>query len=361
MKKVNSKQTKCFILVLFMLVTLAIPVQAEEETEDANPFRMVTTAGSSGYYSFDLNTDEVDYVLPSEYQPEGTSGNSSLELSDFSDINSPENGSGSISPNAVIGSSDNRIKITDASLSQYRNTCLIVTRFKNNEKAYGTGFIIDDYHVLTAGHLVYRRINEIIGESAEDFTEDERWADHLAVYAGSSGGDWEKYSLAHYARVGGDYVDYCDTETEYTQQGAFDDWAIIRCDTSMASVGHMEIDPANSMSDMNGGTYYLQGYPRDKNEIEFGENDDLNNLTDYYMYRTSGSIIMDVPNFNPRFLDLVYIDLDTDEGMSGGPVYYRSGGTNYAQAIYVCENDEFDYNCAILINDWLYSLIQNDL
>lgn len=53
--------------------------------------------------------------------------------------------------------------------------------------------------------------------------------------------------------------------------------------------------------------------------------------------------------------------MDAWNGMSGGPVYHIVNGHPRVQAVYVADKVTFRQNFAILINDWLYCLIQNDL
>lgn len=152
--------------------------------------------------------------------------------------------------------------------------------------------IVDDYHVLTAGHIAYLTR---AGEDA-DIKDKERGADHFAVYAGLSGGKWIKYSIAYDYIVGGDYVDNCDSQSEYDNMGVYVDGAILTCEGSQAIAGSMHVERANSASDMSG-TYYVQGYPSDLNFLKHGED----GYTQFDMYFSSGTIIDDVYNPNYRF------------------------------------------------------------
>ena len=101
----------------------------------------------------------------------------------------------------------------------------------------------------------------------------------------------------------------------------FDDWAILECDSSMAGVGAMSVMEANNDSEMTSHKYYTQGYPYDRNRKIFGDFDENTVLINYYMFWTYGYVIDDEPGPSTRFLDVVSMTLDTDEGQSGSPIY----------------------------------------
>lgn len=166
---------------------------------------------------------------------------------------------------------------------------MIVARYSNGKKDFCTGFTLDNYHVLTVGHIAYKN----------------NWgyATHFAIYAGSNAGTYKKYSLAYRADIGANYVNYSYGDG-YDAFGMADDWAILKCETSLG-VGWLGRIITNSASDMLPYTYYTQGYPLDKNTAEFGDNPDLENLIQYRMYKTSGKVNKSVGS------SLVTINMDT--------------------------------------------------
>ena len=179
------------------------------------------------------------------------------------------------------------------------------------------------------------------------------------MYAGSNAGTYKKYSLAYRWDVGGDYVNNA-SGSAYESRGMYDDWAILECDTALG-VGHLGKIATNSADSMMDYTYDTQGYPFDKNVAEFGPNPNLDNLVQYRMYTTSGRIYGDMygPTISARYLDVVAMNLDATQGQSGSPIYRYVSGSGYcAQAMIVAGKDSLQQNYAILINDWLYSVIQ---
>ena len=54
---------------------------------------------------------------------------------------------------------DNRTKVKNASLYPYNCVGIVMACFRDEEDApvYGTGFLIDKHHVLTAAHYCYNK------------------------------------------------------------------------------------------------------------------------------------------------------------------------------------------------------------
>lgn len=368
-----SKTGLCMVLAS-ILTLCPFSVSAANAEEMEGMVRIIETAGMNGYYSYNAKTGEEVFVPASDYAPLSMGEDLSVaeeqgdpdildnELTEYyEDEEILRNGDDSslIEPFSIIGD-DNRTPVTNVE-GQYVNTCLLVARYSNGEKDYCTGFVLDDYHVLTVGHIAYH--------------QEYGYADHFAVYAGSSNGKYKQYSLAYTWDIGGDYIknpkdelseDGLTIDAAYSTKGIYDDWAIIECETALG-VGHLGRKATNSASSMGTGTYYTNGYPRDKNEAIFGDNPFYENLIRYYMYTAPGQITRDmVGPQSARYLDLVAMNFDVKPGQSGSPIYRYESGLGYCARAMIVAGDDANQltgggyeNYAILINDWLYSVIQS--
>ena len=371
MKKQLCAKIAWLCLVLLLLAVICPCSVAAEVPEEEEGLLILETAAMNGYYSHDLETGETEFVEASTYAPTpgaeyenlpsipGDPEVMSQRHTGYFEDDVPYTGNQEtavgIEPYGVIGGED-RVPIGSVT-TDYASTCLLVVRYPNNKKDYGTGFLIDDRHILTAAHVVYNADNDPNDET-------EGFPLRVAVYVGSHNGEWIEYRVSSGVQVGGDFIDYFDND----DLRRHDDWGIVTVSDPI-NVTTMEIDPANSASEMQPAhfsdqNYFTHGYPQDLNEIEFGDNPGLNNLVQYKIYETSGQIKSDISR--PRFLNLVSMTLDVSYGQSGSPVYYKTHGTYgdfIAQAI-VVSGEENDYgtggienNYAILINDWLYNHI----
>lgn len=379
----HRKGIMAFLLAITCCLFCVSPEVSAVETQDTAPINIIETAGMNGYYEYDLRTDEETFVPPSDYAPTSVSSLpesipqdlsdpsiENLHLTEYYEDNlggspaSNETITPEIEPFSVIGA-DDRVPVGTIR-DPYTNTCLIVSRFPDGSKDYGTGFIVNDYYVATAGHLAYKANHG-------------GYADHFAVYVGANNGTYKRYSYALSYKVGGDFVGEYEkyiSEYGYNFTGSyeqlykkvydtarFDDWAIIECDTSLDGLGHLGIKPANSAVEMLDRVYYTQGYPGPLNEDRLNvPTGNTENLIDYWMYTASGEILGDEIR-QPRFLTVVSTDIDIERGQSGSPVYTHYSDSGYtAQAIVISESywsdtGEPSYNSAILINDWLCNII----
>ncbi len=331
---------KCLCLILCLCIVCCffqIPVMAAEEPE-LNTMQVSSEAGSHGVYCYDAETGEETFVPAEEYGNENSSSvPASLDLQE----EVPE-----ITPRHVIGS-DSRTKVSNPT-GRYQSTCLLGSRFNYTEDGVtpGTGWLLNQNYVMTAGHMVYNY--------------DDHYADHIAVYIGSSGGTFKQYRLGYYYTAGGDYIDNPAECESYYNKGMFDDWGIVKLDAPVTvSMSYLGRHTANSASDMQGQYYYTQGYPQDLNEAVYGANCKHWNLWD--MYTTGGYITTD----RIRLLGLVQTEIDIDHGQSGSPVYRYISGSGYcAEGIVVGMSYPYDppeRNFIILLNNWLMNYINNNL
>lgn len=63
-----------------------------------------------------------------------------------------------VSPFTIIGT-DDRVKVTDTTVSPYNAVANLTLRYSNGTVRYGTGFLIGPNTIATAGHVVYDRAN----------------------------------------------------------------------------------------------------------------------------------------------------------------------------------------------------------
>ncbi len=317
-----------FLSALIIVLVLAYPVSASEDgSELTNQLTVSATAGMHGYYSYNIETGKETFVPP----PDEVSHQIIPATGDFLE-DSP-------TPRVIIGP-DNR-KIVKEPSGIMSTICLIGSRMGpatsdiNENVAVGTAWLINKDHLLTAGHMLYNN----------DYTNPDgaHYAQHTAVYVGSSGGNYSHYRKATTYEVGGDFAEHHkDPFSGYLAH--YDDWGVITLSSSVNLSSYMGIYPVNSASEMSGRNYYTAGYPEDLNEHKHA----IWNKCD--MYYTNGKIIAD----KRRFLDLVTTDIDIAGGQSGSPVYSSRGSNGIcAEAIIVGDDSSYQENYLILINDWL--------
>lgn len=371
MKKKHSKRTKISLFAILIILCCPFLGSASESLPTIDDeIAVVENAGAHGYYEYDCRTQEQIFVPVNKYKLSSyeTEDNEARIIhpvlatdevmknnfteyyeDDFPDeinIEDIANELGDVEPFAITPP-DNRQKVSSVS-NQEASICLLVSRFRTGTKRYGTGVLVADKYVLTAGHVVYDSRND--GPAIR-----------VAVYAGSNAGTYKKYSLAYKWKIGADFQNNSEGD-KYLGRGVFDDWALLECEASMASVGHMGIISTNSITPMESYTYYSIGYPFDLNTDEFGPNEGLENLIGYRMYRTQGKVKATVnPPELPGVINrpcVVMSDMDFYEGQSGSPIYRSNNGKFYAQAICLAGRDLLEQNYVLLINDYLFDIIE---
>ncbi len=300
-------------------------------------------AGANGYYEYDLETKEGHFVPPSEI-PEADYKAVPAEIPDMEEPN--EN----ISPFTVVG--DDEREIVTNPTGRFGSTCLIASRFgPNDEDVFmGTGWLVNNSYLVTAGHNLYYDIydrNQIKDNGNDGYPL------HVAVYLAASGGKYKQYRKGHKIDIGKNYRDYHIDSDNYFLFGVRDDWGIVKLDSPFTgSVGHLGWNQVNNASQMTKYKYFTQGYPRDLN-IAKGLS-----WWNYYMYTSSGMIQGDDSMYS------VFTNLDTEEGMSGAPIYrYINSTYGYCvEAMHVSGFDEDGmrrYNTAVLLSPTLLAAINN--
>lgn len=340
MKKGLLIKTLCIMLSIFVLCVCSIDVQALNEN-DLNEFEVSSDAGAHGCYMYDEETDSMVFVPAESITMDAPQGTLQLNTSskDFSENDiQTERAANQLT---VVSGKPTGIKAS---------TCLIGARFKDGDDGVlcGTGWLINNRYVMTAGHMLYRR--------------DCGYAQHIAVYVGPSGGRGtaKQYRLGHKYAVGGEYVKNAlkfdgseDIFHPYSSQGVFDDWGIIKLDSAVTvDVDYLSRYAVNSATEMSG-TYYTQGYPR-----WYGLNAQQDSWSDLYMYYESGTIGGDYSQ--PKSLNLVWSNMAVYDGQSGSPLYkYRSSYGYTAEGIFVSSGIESNRSFIILYNDWLNNYVHD--
>ncbi|MBO5448687.1 MAG: trypsin-like serine protease [Ruminococcus sp.] len=220
-------------------------------------------------------------------------------------------------PQVIVGK-DDRSPIDRPDLSgRYRNTCSLEIKRPDGVTYIGTGFILSNNAVITAGHCVY---------------DDGEWATSIKVYPAKYGST-NPYGYA--------------TGTSFSCGSAWknsgntsQDWGLIRINSSSNLCGKCGSLGLRWQS----GTYVddyvsIAGYPVTyKSKTPNGK----------YMYKHSGKISSNTSSV------LTYKDIDTSGGESGAPVveYYQDSGWT---AIGIHRGTINGKNSAVRISEWLFN------
>ncbi|KKK90731.1 hypothetical protein LCGC14_2720070, partial [marine sediment metagenome] len=204
---------------------------------------------------------------------------------------------------ASIFPPDDRQKITNTDEYPWSSITKLYITAADDSNWIGSGAIIDEFHVLTAGHNVYLHDNG-------------GWASSVEVVPGMDG---------TYEPFGSAMVTDMRSYTGWTQDAMEEhDWAVLTLDTNMGGLtGWLGRQTANPPDPIYTGTLYTAGYPGD---LDYGEK----------MYSTSGSGDY-ADEYNHWFW------LDTAPGQSGSPVWTYDGSNRYIVSInaYQYENEAF--------------------
>lgn len=229
-----------------------------------------------------------------------------------------------IEPYRLYGS-DNRYEITRPDLSgRYRNTCRLVIMNNNGDTFKGTGFILSDNYIVTAGHCVYNK---------HDFGG---WAKSITVYPAFYN------TTAPYGFVKG--TAYTCGSGWYDNENIEQDWGIIKINSNFVSkCGYLGLRyQGNSYEDD-----YVQvtGYPH---YVGDGLSKDVYGR---HMYTHSEKVSGDTSSL------VCYQKLDTSGGQSGAPVietYSDTGDT--VIAIHRGTNNK-NVNCGVRLSEWLFDYL----
>lgn len=188
---------------------------------------------------------------------------------------------------------DNRVMITSTTNYPWSTICKLYIKAADDTTWSGTGVMIDAFHMLTAGHLVYLHDNG-------------GWISEMTVVPGMSGNQ---------RPFGQAIATYYRSYTGWTQdESPRHDWALITLDRPIGNQsGWMETMTADISDPIYLGTLHTAGYPGD---LDSGE----------YMYYDS-DVGEKVDEFNHWYW------MDTAGGQSGSPIWTEVNGTNYILTI----------------------------
>ncbi|MFX1508425.1 MAG: CARDB domain-containing protein, partial [Promethearchaeota archaeon] len=192
---------------------------------------------------------------------------------------------------------DDRSRVVTTSNYPWRTICKLYSTAADDTHWIGSGAIIDEFHLLTCGHVVY--IHDHGG-----------WVDELEIVPGMDS------SNRPYGRA---FATNYRSYTGWTQSNMSEhDWAVVTLDRSIGDfTGWMGRVTAPSTDPIYTGTVYTAGYPGDLNNGEV-------------MYQTSDNG-EDADAYNHWYW------LDSAGGQSGSPVWYVDGGSRYIMTIHAYE------------------------
>ncbi|TFG28404.1 MAG: trypsin-like serine protease [Promethearchaeota archaeon] len=250
-------------------------------------------------------------------------GVNSFEKSPFENFILLENISGNKDDQATIhgismSAGDDLIKVTPTTSFPWRSIVKLYITF-GETTCIGSGAIIDESHVLTAGHCVYNHVHG-------------GWADSIKVIPGMDDGS-EPYghAWAIAMRTYNRWIDYQDHQH---------DFAVITLDSNIGQqTGWMNLMWSYSYSPMYSGGLNVAGYPGD---LDGG----LNMYCDYENGRIADE-------YNHWYY------LDTLPGMSGSPIWVYDGISRYIITICAYGDDGSGSNHGTRIDRVKFDCIKN--
>lgn len=198
------------------------------------------------------------------------------------------------SPEVIIGDSDDRIQITDTTLFPWRAICSLRIRAGDGTSWIGTGWLVSNRVVMTAGHCVYMR-------------DHGKWARSIEVIPGRNGGAFPFGSIM--STSFGSSRGWAEKTLSEYDYGAI----LLPPNAIGARVGHFGF--ANeSDADLGGTQLNLSGYPGDKNPAG----------TQWWHAQPTASAESRTIRYG----------IDTMAGQSGAPVWRSKNGSRYVVGIH---------------------------
>lgn len=213
---------------------------------------------------------------------EEVESNGKTTFPEFANYFITEREPGNIPARSAVSST--RQAVTNSSVNPYYAICYIKMTFPNGTTGYGSGFLVNNNTVITAGHVLYQ--SSLGG-----------WASSVKVYPGKNGSS-EPYGYKTYSKmwVGG---------TWYSSSNPDGDFGVIRLSSSSGVPAHFWMQ-ARTDTQLSGLSVTMTGYPQDKQSLT------------YTMWKSFGSIY-DVTTYQ------FYFDAFGTAGVSGSPVYDSLG------------------------------------
>ena len=281
-----------------------------EETLKNTNFNTETDGGSIATASYNLLTGKETITFPT-FEPTPENGPEISKVEPYAGLLA-----GIPNTESVIGS-DGRTVYDNLGFPGRSIVKLYITD-PWGRTWYGSGALIDAYHVLTAGHCAYIRDddNSLYG-----------WASSIEVVPGMDTADNPSDPYGHA------YSTYMRSYTGWTSSGSSEhDWAVITLDRNVGShTGWMGRITAGSTSSIYTDVMNVAGYPMDLsggNRMYFDSDNGAGATTNNHYYWA-----------------------DTAGGMSGGPVWRYVDGSRYIMTVHAYGRDGLYSNFGTRLNN----------
>ncbi len=291
------------------------PIEQSLDTTTNNKNEIDTNIDPTSTVSYDLQTG-IETIIPSKSY-------SKLNKESYFNIAEPIVNPSSAEKTSLIENSikksedeiiindvilpDDRERETSTTIYPLSTICKLYITAADNDEYHGSGFLVDSYHVLTAGHCVF--IHDHGG-----------WVRSIEVVPGKDFNN-EPYGRAYYT-----------TSRSYTawtiDENQNHDWALITLDRLIgADTGIMPFRTFDIANPVYSGPLSVAGYPTDYPFIgSLYEGEFMLSSTE------SGVSVSDT---------IHWYNMDTYGGMSGGPVWREeSPGNLYALSIHAYGNND---------------------
>ncbi len=282
--------TAClFSLLFFSANTFAKPVTISNELAipPASEYNVVTD--ESVLYN---NKTQEEMVFSNMSDISSAEENSRAKTNEpFQGILPAVADSSPILSKRIIGR-DDRHRITNTKNYPWRTITNLKITFPDGKTSRCSGAVIDNFHVLTAGHCIYSRSH---GGYAS-----------VKVYPGQNGND----TPYHYAKS-----THIRTYTQWTiNRNPNHDWALITLDRNIGLfTGWMGLKTSTPGSSVYRGLFNICGYPADKLNGTLWSDSDYGHSANYYRH---------------------FYFIDTYGGESGAPVWKKEGSKRYIYTIH---------------------------
>ncbi len=232
----------------------------------------------------DMGTQESHRVVP------GFSGR--LSDSDLGDMEGEMTVGHEVN---IVHEVDTRTEVHNTTDFPWRTIAQLTINYPDGAKSFCSGFLVDSFHVLTAGHCVYN-------------VQRGGWADSIIVAPGQNGSErWFGQAHSVHLRTDPEWIQSEDTNS---------DWGLITLDRSIGDfTGWMGREVIPDLTEYEGLTMHTAGYPGDKS------------FPPYDMFTTDYESAYETET-------LVIHWLDTAGGQSGSPLWRVQGGERYVSAIH---------------------------